>query len=58
MKIKIFTNRLFIGCYGVELLMSNKKSLAIGTLLNIKNKEYCITSISLLNPSLLLLEVC
>lgn len=58
MKIKIFTNRLFLGCYYVEHLMSNKKSLAVGTILRIENKEYCITSLSLIDPSLLLLEVC
>lgn len=51
MKIEIFTNRLFLGCFDVKDFFLTNKSLAVGTIIQIAKKNYCVVTISLIEPS-------
>ncbi|CAF1811823.1 MULTISPECIES: hypothetical protein [Bacillus subtilis group] len=58
MKIEIFTNRLFLGCFDVKDFFLTNKSLAVGTIIQIAKKNYCVVTISLIEPSKMVIEVC
>ncbi|ADP32513.1 hypothetical protein [Bacillus atrophaeus] len=58
MKIEIFTNRLFLGCFDPEDFLLSNESLAVGTIIQIADKDYCIVTISLIEPSKMFIEVC
>ncbi|WP_179115724.1 hypothetical protein [Bacillus sonorensis] len=58
MKIKIFTNRLYLGYFDAKDFLVNNDSISIGTIIKVDNKEYCINTLSLIKPSLMIMEVC
>lgn len=57
MKIKVFTNKSYLGEFNADTIFGENNLVSIGTILRINERQYCVDSVTLKKDQSIKLEV-